>query len=130
MGERTRPCETPDLNCRFVDVWFLNVVYAMRPLMKFAMYLSMVCGMFVCLSLSINVCIFTGVKRFAHVWCYCDGAYGWNGLVETCCDSVVDVVECCVCGVLGFEPVLCCDVWYVMCYVWDNHLLGCLCNNR
>ena len=26
MGERTP-------NCRFVDVWFLNVVYAMRPLM-------------------------------------------------------------------------------------------------
>ena len=47
MGERTPPCGTPDLNCRFVDVWFLNVdvwflnvdvwflnvVYAMRPLM-------------------------------------------------------------------------------------------------
>ena len=32
MGERTPPCGTPDLNCRFVDVWFLNVVYAMRPL--------------------------------------------------------------------------------------------------
>ena len=31
MGERTPPCGTPDLNCRFVDVWFLNVVYAMRP---------------------------------------------------------------------------------------------------
>ena len=30
MGERTPPCGTPDLNCRFVDVWFLN---AMRPLM-------------------------------------------------------------------------------------------------
>ena len=27
MGERTPPCGTPDLNCRFVDVWFLNVVY-------------------------------------------------------------------------------------------------------
>ena len=26
-------CGTPDFNCRFVDVWFLNVVYAMRPLM-------------------------------------------------------------------------------------------------
>ena len=25
MGERTPPCGTPDLNCRFVDVWFLNV---------------------------------------------------------------------------------------------------------
>ena len=32
MGERTPPCGTPDLNCRFVDVWFLNVVYAMRSL--------------------------------------------------------------------------------------------------
>ena len=32
MGERTPPCGTPDLNCCFVDVWFLNVVYAMRPL--------------------------------------------------------------------------------------------------
>ena len=49
MGERTPPCGTPDLNCRFVDVWFLNVMYAMRPL---------VCGMFVCVSLSINVCMF------------------------------------------------------------------------
>ena len=33
MGERTSPCGTPDLNCRFVDVWFLNGVYTMRPLM-------------------------------------------------------------------------------------------------
>ena len=32
MGETTPPCGTPDLNCRFVDVWFLNVVYAMRVL--------------------------------------------------------------------------------------------------
>ena len=33
MGERTPPCGTPDLNCHFVDVWFLTVVYAMTPLM-------------------------------------------------------------------------------------------------
>ena len=33
MGERTPHCGTPDLNCCFVDVWFLNIVYAMRPLM-------------------------------------------------------------------------------------------------
>ena len=32
MGESTPPCGTPDLNWRFVDEWFLNVVYAMRPL--------------------------------------------------------------------------------------------------
>ena len=30
----------------------------------------------------------------------------------------------------GFEPVLCCDVWYVLCYVRKNHLLECLCDNR
>ena len=33
MGERMPPCGTPDLNLNFVDEWFLNVVYAMRPLM-------------------------------------------------------------------------------------------------
>ena len=33
IGERTPPCGNPDLNWRFVDEWFLNVVYAMRPLM-------------------------------------------------------------------------------------------------
>ena len=43
MGERTPPCGTPDLNWHFVDEWFPNVVYVMRPLMYFAMYLSMVC---------------------------------------------------------------------------------------
>ena len=26
----------------------------------------------------------------------------------------------------GFEPVLCWDVWYVMCDVRKNHLLECL----
>ena len=35
-----------------------------------------------------------------------------------------------VATVLGFEPVLYCDVWYVLCYVWKNHLLKCFCNNR
>ena len=30
MGERTPPCGTPDLNCRFVDVWFLYGVWYVR----------------------------------------------------------------------------------------------------
>ena len=76
-------------------------------------------GLIMALYVSINVCVYC-------VECYCDGACGWNELVETCCDSVVDVVECCVCGVFGFEPVLCCDVWYILCYVRKNHLLKCL----
>ena len=33
VGESTPPCETQFLNWRCVDVLFLNVVYALRPLM-------------------------------------------------------------------------------------------------
>ena len=33
VGDRTPPCGTPFLNWRCVDVLFLNVVYALRPLM-------------------------------------------------------------------------------------------------
>ena len=33
-------------------------------------------------------------------------------------------------AVFGFEPVLCSDVWYVLCYVRKNLLLGCLCDIR
>ena len=31
-------------------------------------------------------------------------------LVEACCDGVMYVVLCCVCGVIAFEAVLCRDV--------------------
>ena len=106
MGERTPPCGTPDLNCRFVDVWFLNVVYAMRPLMLFAMYLSMVCGMFVCVSLSINVCMFTVSNATAMVRV---GGMGWLKPVATVllmlCSAVF--VEC-----LVLNP--CCVVMFGM----------------
>ena len=33
VSERTPPCGTPLLNWRCVEVLFLNVVYALRPLM-------------------------------------------------------------------------------------------------
>ena len=59
MGDRTPPRGTPDLNRRSVDVWSLNVAYAMRPPMQSAMHLSMACGMPVCVSLSTNVCMST-----------------------------------------------------------------------
>ena len=89
----------------------------------------MVCGMLVCVSLSINVCMFTvsnalfmsNATAIVRVGCM-----GWLKPVATVllmlCSAVF--VEC------GFEPVLCCDVWYVLCYVWKNHLLKCFCNNR
>ena len=115
MGERTPPCGTPDLNCRFVDVWFLKGVYAMRHLMN----LSMVCGMFVCVSLSVNVYMFTmsnallmsNAITIVHV-----GGMGWLKPVAT-----VLLMLCS--AVFGFETVLCYDVWYVLCYVWNNHIL-------
>ena len=49
------------------------------------MCLNIVCGMLVCVSLSTNVCMFTVSNA---------SACGWDGLVETCCDSVVGVVLC------------------------------------
>ena len=55
------------------------------------------------------------------------GGMGWLKPVATVllmlCSAVF--VEC-----VGFEPVLCCDVWYVLCYVRKNHLLECLCDYR
>ena len=45
--DRTPPCGTPVLNWRCVDVLFLNVVYTLQHLMKFAMNMIMVCD--VCL---------------------------------------------------------------------------------
>ena len=33
VGDRTPPCGTPNLNSHCVDVLFLNVVYALLPLM-------------------------------------------------------------------------------------------------
>ena len=33
VGDRTPPCGTPFLNWPCADVLFLNVVYALRPLM-------------------------------------------------------------------------------------------------
>ena len=33
VGDNTPPCRTQFLNWHFVDVLFLNVVYALRPLM-------------------------------------------------------------------------------------------------
>ena len=67
------------------------------------MYLSMVCGMFVCVSLSINVCMFTvsnallmsNATAMVRV-----GGMGWLKPVAT---------------VFGFEPVLCCLVCSVLC---------------
>ena len=44
VGDRTTPCGTPVLNWMCVNILFLNVVYALRPLMFFAMNLRMVVG--------------------------------------------------------------------------------------
>ena len=88
----------------------------------------MVCGMFVCVSLSINVCMFTvsnALLMSSATAMVRVGGMGWLKPVATVllmlCSAVF--VEC-------FEPVLCCDVWYVLCDVRKNHLLECLCDYR
>ena len=84
----------------------------------------MVCGMFVCVSLSINVCMFTvsnallmsNATAMVRV-----GGMGWLKPLATVllmlCSAVF--VEC-----LVLNP--CWDVWYVLCDVRKNHLLECL----
>ena len=62
IGERRPPCGTPVLNWRCVDVLFLKVVYALRPLMWFTMDLSMVLGTCVCNSFIVSECKFTVSK--------------------------------------------------------------------
>ena len=59
VGDRTPPCGTLFLNWLCVDVLPLNVVYALRPTMLSAMYLTMVCGMPVWFSLCVSVCMLT-----------------------------------------------------------------------
>ena len=88
----------------------------------------MVCGMFVCVSLSINVCMFTvsnALLMSSATAMVRVGGMDWLKPVATVllmlCSAVF--VEC-----LVLNP--CCDVWYVLCDVRKNHLLECLCDYR
>ena len=51
-------CST-SFKLRCFDVLFLNVVYALRPLMPFVMNFRMGCGMFVWCRLCVGVCMLT-----------------------------------------------------------------------
>ena len=83
----------------------------------------MVCGMFVCVTLSINVCMFTvsyalfisNATAMVRV-----GGMGWLKPVAT--------VLLMLCSAVFVESLVlnpCCVVWYVLCYVRKNHLLDC-----
>ena len=88
----------------------------------------MVCGMLVYVSLSINGCMFTvsnallmsNATAIVRV-----GGMDWLKPVAT-----VLLMLCLWSVLFCFEPVLCCDVWYVLCYIWKNHISRCFCNNR
>ena len=56
------------------------------------------------------------------VECYCYNACGMVWL------KPVATVLLMLCSAVLWSVVLklCCDVWYVMCYIWKNHLLKCL----
>ena len=90
---------------------------------------NMVCVMFVCVSLSVNVCMFTvsnALLMFNAAAIVREGGMSWLKPVATVLLMLCSAVFV---GVFGFEPVLCCDVWYVLCYVWKNHLLKWFCSN-
>ena len=53
------------------------------------------------------------------------GGIGWLKPVAT-----VLLMLCSAVFVERLVLNLCCVVWYVLCYVWKNHLLKYFCNNR
>ena len=71
-------------------------------------------GMLVCVSLSINVCMFTvsnALLMSNAIAIVRVGGMGWLKPVA----SVLLMLRS---EVFGFEPMVCCDVWYVLCYIW------------
>ena len=64
VGESTSTFGTPVFVFLSVDLWLLYSVYCLRPLMSFAMYLSIVLGMLVVCSLCMRVCRFTVSNAF------------------------------------------------------------------
>ena len=104
MGDRTQPFGTPDLNWRFVDEWFIECVCR---------------GMLMCVSLSINVCMFivsntllmSNATAIVRV-----GGMGWLKPVATVllmlCSAVL--VEC-----LVLNP--CCVVMFgMLCVIYGR----------
>ena len=107
VGDRTLLCGTNFFNFRCVDVFFLNVVYALRPLMQFAMNLIMVCGMFVWCSLCASVCMFTVSNALVSATVIVrSGGLLWLKPVAMLCSAVLVewliLKPCCVemCGML------------------------------
>ena len=101
-------------------------MYALRPLMKFAIHLMIVPGILVCDSFLISVCMFIGSKTWlissATAIVRAGGAICLNPFATvlfTVCSAVT--VEC-------FVPVLRGCVWYVCSYVRNKALLQCLFN--
>ena len=82
-------------------MWFLYVVYALRPLMQFTINIMIVPRMFVCSSILIIVCMFSESKAFLissdTVSIHAEGAIWLNPFATvlfSVCSSVT--VECCV----------------------------------
>ena len=90
----------------------------------------MVCGMFVCVSLSINVCMFTVSNALLMSNATAMVRVGGMCWLKSVATVLLMMCSAVFVGVFGFEPVLCCDVWYVLCYVRKNHLLECFCYYR
>ena len=119
VGNSTPPCGTPFLNWCCVDVLLLNVVYAFLPLMQSAMYLTIVCGMFVWCSICVSVRILTvsnALLMSSATVIVRSGGLPWLNPVAM---GVVYVVKGCACRVVAFEAMLCGDVWGVVCDVWE-----------
>ena len=83
----------------------------------------MVCGIFVCVSLSVNVCMFTVSNVF--LMSNATTIVGVGGMSWLKPVATVLLMLCSDVFVEGLVLNPCCDVCYVLCYVWKNRLLKC-----
>ena len=70
----------------------------------------MVCGMFVCVSLSINVCMFTVLNALLMSNATAMVRVGGMGWLKPVATVLLMLCSAVFVEGLGFEPVLCCDV--------------------
>ena len=82
----------------------------------------MVCGMLVGVSLSVNVCMFTVPNALLMSNAIAIVHLGGMSRLKP-----VATVLLMLCSAVFVECLVlnqCCVVWYVLCYVWKNHVLS------
>ena len=84
--------------------------------------------MLLCVSLSVIVCMFTVLNALLMSNATVIVRVGGMGWLKPVATVLLMLCSAVFVEFLFLNP--CCDVCYVLCYVWKNHRLKYFCNNR